>query len=785
MPWEYLYDPDEKVHLATNAETAFVRYVPVKIPAWPTQVALPLRVLLVASNPHDMPALDVEAEVAIVPTALEPWVADGRLLLKVLEGATVVDVNQALRRFDPHVFHFVGHGLFVDDTAFLVFQDDENRAALVDEHRVQELFSGCKSTRLAIERVPVGCCVFSQTADGIGATPPAASGLGRHRHAARHCRRSSGHLRTRVLSKPDPGYPIEAAVAEGRRGIFLELGAAYRDWGTPVLFLRAKDGRLFAIQEASQAAIAIPAPPPRPLLPATDGFVGRSAELDSFAARLDADHMAVIVGMAGIGKTALAAVLAGEFAPQERIFWHSCRGNEGVADLVWQLAGFLATGRGDLWQMLQTNRLTGGKPLPVDTLIAYVIALLQGTRCLLCLDDLHLVDDDPDFQRLFAQLRQVLCSHDFFLLVTSRQTPTGVATDEFEPLDGLTETDARRLLSSRAVQLSDSQFSRLYRHTAGNAVFLVLAMNALRQRAPDELLENLAATDDIGRYLSRQVDDGLNGEERSVLEAVSVMLGYPATRDALEETLNVGRIVRAVRSLVEHHLLEERRRDRQTEYGVHAIFASTTTMSSSAHATVAASTSGLASIIGMWTTQQNVTACAPPSTSSAPGRLAKRRSWLSPTYGEWPTRAGFARWRSSSSGSPPLGWRRRCGWRSTWRAARRGGCWVTRQKPGRHSLRCSMGLKRMTPQTTARRCLCVSAGASGSSWSGPHPPRRKPGSNAAWRRPRQDRPLRASLLVQLGTVRFYLRIWRARCSPPGRSCPAVRRAESPALYRTA
>lgn len=573
VPWEYLYDPDEQIHLATNAETAFVRYIPVRIPARPTQVALPLRVLLVASNPHDMPALDVELEVSIVRKALELWIADGRLLLEVLERATVVDVNQALRRFDPHVFHFIGHGLFVDDTAFLVFQDDENRASLVDEHKIQELFSGCKSTRLAI----LNACQSAAASSArplVGLAPRLlqrqVSGVVAMQHAIAD--EAAAVFAREFYQSLIQGYPIEAAVAEGRRGIFLELGAAYRDWGTPVLFLRAKDGRLFAIQEASPAVIAIPTPPPRPPLPATEGFVGRSAELDSFAARLDADHLAVIVGMAGIGKTALAAVLAGEYSSQERIFWYSFRGNEGVADLVWQLAGFLAgLGRGDLWQMLQTNRLTGGKPLPVDTLIAYVIALLQGTRCLLCLDDLHLVDDDPDFQRLFVQLRQVLRSHDFFLLVTSRQTPTGVATGEFEPLDGLTETDARRLLSSRAVQLSDSQFSRLYRHTAGNAVFLVLAMNALRQRAPDELLENLAATDDIGRYLSRQVDDGLTGEERSVLEAVSVMLGYPATRDALEETLNAGRIVRALRSLVEHHLLEERRRDRQTEYGVHAI----------------------------------------------------------------------------------------------------------------------------------------------------------------------------------------------------------------------
>ena len=39
------------------------------------------------------------------------------------------------------------------------------------------------------------------------------------------------------------GYPLEAAVAEGRKAI--DLSEKNYEWGVPVLYLRAQDGRVF------------------------------------------------------------------------------------------------------------------------------------------------------------------------------------------------------------------------------------------------------------------------------------------------------------------------------------------------------------------------------------------------------------------------------------------------------------------------------------------------------------------------------------------------------------
>jgi hypothetical protein len=68
------------------------------------------------------------------------------------------------------------------------------------------------------------------------------------------------------------GYPVDAAVTQGRRAL------AARDeveWGTPVLFMRVSDGRLFDLQMTAQPATAetpqAHPDPPSPLEPQPSG----------------------------------------------------------------------------------------------------------------------------------------------------------------------------------------------------------------------------------------------------------------------------------------------------------------------------------------------------------------------------------------------------------------------------------------------------------------------------------------------------------------------------------
>jgi formylglycine-generating enzyme required for sulfatase activity len=249
LPWEYLYDPQEDRFLAISPETPLVRYVPVHNATRPTAVTPPLRALVVISNPSDFPPLNVEQEKGIIEQALRERVNQGLVQLRVLERGVVAEISQAMRDFRPHVFHFIGHGQFESGEAHVVLEDNEGYALPMDERAFREFFLGISEARVAV----LNAC---QTATTSSARPLA--GL-----SPRLLQRNLSAVVAMQYPMPDQaalacsrefyrslalGYPVDAAMAEARKGIFLEAGSDVRDWGIPVLFLRAQDGQLFDIQ---------------------------------------------------------------------------------------------------------------------------------------------------------------------------------------------------------------------------------------------------------------------------------------------------------------------------------------------------------------------------------------------------------------------------------------------------------------------------------------------------------------------------------------------------------
>lgn len=269
LPWEYLYDPSEGISLATSPETALVRHVPLRLSARPTLIQLPLRVLVVIANPSDLKPLNVEQEKAILGEALAEWIKCGQVELQIVEEATICNISQAIRRFQPHVFHFVGHGQFAADHNLIVLEDEANSALPVDECTFQQFFDGAHETRLVV----LNAC---QTAT-LSTSQPLA-GL-----APRLLQRQLSGVVAMQYPITDQaslifarefyrslaeGYPVDAAMAAARKGILQELGAEQPEWGTPVLFLRAENGQLFQAKAVASSPyeVAIPVAPAKPVM---------------------------------------------------------------------------------------------------------------------------------------------------------------------------------------------------------------------------------------------------------------------------------------------------------------------------------------------------------------------------------------------------------------------------------------------------------------------------------------------------------------------------------------
>lgn len=70
LPWELLYDRSDDWFLALSDHTPVVRYVQLPVQPRPMHVTLPLRVLVIRSEPFDCPRLDLQAEWAQVAAAV-------------------------------------------------------------------------------------------------------------------------------------------------------------------------------------------------------------------------------------------------------------------------------------------------------------------------------------------------------------------------------------------------------------------------------------------------------------------------------------------------------------------------------------------------------------------------------------------------------------------------------------------------------------------------------------------------------------------------------------------
>ena len=292
-------------------------------------------------------------------------------------------------------------------------------------------------------------------------------------------------------------------------------------------------------------------PPPEPevqSLPAD--FVGREPELAAFGERLSKDHLVIISGMPGVGKTSLAAALAARLSEPSRLFWHAFHAGEGVSALIWKLAAFLAwRGQPGLWQMMTGAQGMTGQPAnplpPPEVLFDYLFPMLCNQRLLLCLDNFEQVEGDPLLAQFMERLEKSTGKGELDLILVSAQRLPGLPRSEtFEPLKGLSLSNTRRLLSQRAITLPDDLAEKLYERTGGNAQVLILAIDALkRAQDPARLLDNLSQSENIESYLIKTIDEGLADEERETMEAIAILSGYPGSRDAISTLLD-GRSLR-------------------------------------------------------------------------------------------------------------------------------------------------------------------------------------------------------------------------------------------------
>ena len=246
LPWEYLFSTSLNRFLALDDELAIVRYLDMPERTRPVAVTLPLRVLVMISNPGDYPNLDVEQEWAQIKEALAPLEERGLVQIDLLDDATLPVLRKRLQSGPYHILHFIGHGAFDRQTqeGVVVLKDETGRGRLVSGQQLGWLVHNYRTLALVILNACEGA--RADRSDPFSGTAQSLVQQGIPAVVAMQFEITDGAAKTfsqAFYAAVAGGHPVENALFEARMAIFTENHAL--EWATPVLYTRAADGHLF------------------------------------------------------------------------------------------------------------------------------------------------------------------------------------------------------------------------------------------------------------------------------------------------------------------------------------------------------------------------------------------------------------------------------------------------------------------------------------------------------------------------------------------------------------
>ncbi|MDR7187382.1 hypothetical protein J2Y46_000198 [Microbacterium sp. BE35] len=265
LPWELMYRHPR--FIAQSERTPLVRTLDLPSAHKPPPLTGPLRILGIISHPAGYAELDSERERRNLEQAIEPLTSRGRAELTWLDRATIADLEQRIAEPDDiHVLHYIGHGAYDEatDAGILVLETAQGRADDVSGQRLGTMLQDERSLRLVV----LNSCEGARTSvvdpfSGVATRLlefdiPAVVGM-QFEITDAAAIAFSRSLYTGIAN----GASIDAAIGPARRAI--DAAASSSEIGTPVLFLRSKETRLF---DGAAPVADPPAPtPPEPAPP--------------------------------------------------------------------------------------------------------------------------------------------------------------------------------------------------------------------------------------------------------------------------------------------------------------------------------------------------------------------------------------------------------------------------------------------------------------------------------------------------------------------------------------
>ena len=266
LPWEFMCLPEEagrgELWFATAPKVIFSRRRTLWDEAAPIQLSKgeKLRIALVISAPKG------EEPVVFAPVeqALKDLVEDKpeQIELFVVNPAQFGAVDEALKKHKPHILHFIGHGRLQNEkneaVGQLAFMSGMGRAAWINAREFSERFTqhvpgivvlqACEGGQLSPSKAFVGVAskVVQQNIPVVVAMQYEVTN------------NTAIEFASRFYWELAEGCPVDVAAQLGRRAI--ANGANLhrtRDFDTPVIFMRVRDGHLFQREDIKPEVVAL------------------------------------------------------------------------------------------------------------------------------------------------------------------------------------------------------------------------------------------------------------------------------------------------------------------------------------------------------------------------------------------------------------------------------------------------------------------------------------------------------------------------------------------------
>jgi hypothetical protein len=244
-PWEALCRDGR--YLATLVQTPVSRFIPGNA-STRKNFSSPLKILIIAPNPssRSLPAIQAEQEIQIIETSLQPYIANGTIILIHDRIGTDRSIREHLRSEQYNIIHFIGHGVSKNGIGYLALVDENSGIEdLANHRRIGQIFQNQRSLGLILLNACKGAEVSTSKAfTGLG---PELINIGVPAVVAMRysITNQTAHLFSKEFYSNLLRMPIDENMQQARWSILVDQYSDPRDFTSPVLFMNRQDAVIF------------------------------------------------------------------------------------------------------------------------------------------------------------------------------------------------------------------------------------------------------------------------------------------------------------------------------------------------------------------------------------------------------------------------------------------------------------------------------------------------------------------------------------------------------------